>query len=136
MRAGKLKTKILIERITETANQFGEPIKSWTTFVTAWAEIRPLIGREFFASKQIDSEITAEIRIRYIAGITTKMRVNNSGQLFNVKSVINPQNARKELVLKVVENEIVEGSGGVPAENFITDHNQQKITDHNTAGIY
>ncbi len=104
MRAGKLKTKILIEQVTETANEYGEPIKTWSTFATAWAEIRPLIGREYYTAKQIDAEISAEICIRYIPGITPKMRINNNGQLFNIKSVINPQNANKEIVLKVTEN--------------------------------
>lgn len=104
MNAGKLKTKILIEQITETANEYGELIKTWSTFATAWADIRPLVGREYYTSKQIDAEVTTKIRIRYIAGITPKMRVNNSGQLFDIQAVINPQNSNKEIVLKVIEN--------------------------------
>jgi len=104
MDIGKLKTKILIEQVIETANDYGELIKTWSTFAPAWAEIRPITGREYYAANQINAEITAEIRIRYVAGITPKMRVNNNSQLFDIKTVINTQNANKEIVLKVTEN--------------------------------
>lgn len=106
MQAGKLRHKIIIQTPTETENpDTGELETTWSTFATVWAEILPAVGREFWASKQIVAEITGKIRIRYIAGVNSKMRIKFGSRIFNIIVPINVEEKNIELVLMVSEKQ-------------------------------
>lgn len=82
--AGKLNRRIIIEQVTETRDEMGGVIQTWATFATVWAEFVSQTGREFFAAKQVNAALEAIIRIRYIAGVTAKMRVKYGTRVFNL----------------------------------------------------
>jgi len=103
MEAGALRHKVLIEKPAETINSLGEITTSWTTFATVWAEIIPLSGKEYWSSRQVNSEVTGKIRIRYLPGITPKMRVKFGSRIFNIEAVMNYQEKNIESVLLVKE---------------------------------
>lgn len=63
--ASRLKHRITIQEISNKKNTFGEVVGQVTDIQTVWAEIRPVTGKSFFSSKQINSEITHQITIRY-----------------------------------------------------------------------
>ena len=65
MQIGRLKHFVTIERLVETSDDFGQPIKSWVKLSDAWAEIRPLLGTESYNEKMIHTEHTHKIMIRY-----------------------------------------------------------------------
>jgi SPP1 family predicted phage head-tail adaptor len=99
-RAGDYRHLVTIEAPVETTDSFGQAIKSWSTFATPYAAIEPLRGREFFASAQISAEITVRIRMRYLPGVTEKMRVVHNGKYYNIISPpINPNERNRELHL-------------------------------------
>ena len=104
MRAGKLRHKITIQDYTESQNSYGEVTKTWSDYATVWASIEPVRGREFWDSKQINAEITAKITIRYLAGVTPKMRIKYGARIFEIISVINPEERNKDLQLMVKES--------------------------------
>ena len=103
MKIGRLRHKIIIEKPTETTSDTGDVIQSWADFATVWAEVTPLKGREYWASKQTTSEITGKIRIRYLDGITPKMRVKFGSRIFNIEAVLNPDEKKIETILLVSE---------------------------------
>ena len=103
MKIGRLRHKIIIEKPTETTSDTGDVIQSWAEFATVWAEVTPLRGREYWASKQITSEITGKIKIRYLNGITQKMRVKFDSRIFNIEAVLNPNEKNIETILLVSE---------------------------------
>ncbi len=103
MKIGRLRHKITIEKVTETISDAGETVETWAEFATVWAEITPLRGREYWASKQTTSEVTGKIRIRYLAGITSKMRVKHGERIFNIEAAINPNEKNIETILLVSE---------------------------------
>ena len=108
MEAGKLRHKILIQKASEDFDENGELIQNWdnaTTFAEAYAEILPAVGREFWASKQIVAEITGKMRLRYIAGVNSKMRVKFGSRIFNIIVPINIEEKNIELVLMVSEKQ-------------------------------
>ncbi len=79
---------------------------TWTCKIKVtgiWAEIMPLRGREYWASKQTTSKITGKIRIRYLDGITPKMRVKFGERIFNIEAVLNPNEKNIETILLVSE---------------------------------
>lgn len=75
MRAGALRHFITIQETVSTADALGTKVKSWATFARVHAEKDPKQGREFFSSNKVQGEIATIWRIRYLAGITEKMRI-------------------------------------------------------------
>lgn len=84
MRAGDLDRQITIEVPTETPNAIGEPIQSWAAFATVWAKVGPVRGRERFTADQVAAEADTTFRIRWLAGVTEKMRVSYDGRLYDI----------------------------------------------------
>ena len=99
MRAGRLNKKIIIESKTEVIDSVGDVAETWSTFATVWAEVRTQSGREFIQAKETHSELTHVVTMRYLSGVTPKMRINNGGEYLNILSVFDPTTRKKELRL-------------------------------------
>ncbi len=84
MRAGQLDRLITIEQPTETTDDYGAPTVVWMPFAQVWANVRYDNGTEYFASGQMNTRIDAVFKIRYLSGITTKMRVSYDGEYFDI----------------------------------------------------
>ena len=104
MRARHLRHKILIEQVTETRDGFGDIVQTWTTYSTRRAEVEPLNGREYFDSKSVQADVTIRFRIRYLKDITPKMRINYDSRYFDIQSIINVKERKRELVLMCKES--------------------------------
>jgi len=106
MKSGKLKKRITIYQLVEGSprvDEFGEPNTSWELLATVWAAIEPVSGREFWAQQQVQSEISAKIRIRYRDDVVSGMKVEYAGKKYHIKNVIDAEEAHKELHLMVSE---------------------------------
>jgi len=105
MDAGKLNRRIAIERLEGTRDpDYGSMIEAWIPTYSVWASIEPLTGREYVAAMMARAEGTVRVRIRYLPGITSAMRVTYQGRIFTIQSVINPSEANRELVLMCLEH--------------------------------
>jgi SPP1 family predicted phage head-tail adaptor len=98
MKAGMLRHLIKIEAPT-TQNVKGEMIPTWGTFAEAYAAREDLAGRELFLSQQVQAEVTTRFRIRYLEGVSAKMRINDAGTIYNIKSVQDPEGRRRFLTI-------------------------------------
>ncbi len=103
MRSGNLKHKIEIQVFTETQNDYGEVIKGFTTFATVYASIIPLSGKEYFASKSVNAEISHKIECRYVSGVLPSMRIVFGSRVFNIVSALNIREANKTLQIMATE---------------------------------
>ena len=103
MNAQQLRRKIIIQNVTETRDTMGGIIEAWATYKTAHAAIEPLSGREYFAAAQVNAEETTRIRLRYIEGVTPKMRVLWGTRIYNINAVIDVEEKRRELQLMCKE---------------------------------
>lgn len=106
MRAGRLRQRITIEQVTgEMRDGRGELTKTWGAFASNIpAAVMPLRGREFFQGHQDNRELTHKIILRYLSGVTAKMRVNYGGRYFYIVSPpINVEEKNRELNLMCVE---------------------------------
>ncbi len=99
MRAGQLDQRITLEQRVQGQDEFGQPVDTWAPFLTAWAAVEPLAGREFIAAMAAVSEVTARVRLRYRPGVTSAMRVNHGGTLYGITHVADVRSARRELQL-------------------------------------
>lgn len=104
MRAGPLRSRITIERPTETQAGDGSIITGWEAFATAWASVEPLVGREYFAQEREQATVSHKIRMRHLPGITHKMRVAWGSKLFEIESVLNVGERNREIVLMCSES--------------------------------
>ena len=75
IKAGDLRHEIIIQQSTETQGSYGDPVETWYTFATVWANIKPLKGRMLFAAQAVNPKTNTEIEIRYLCNLSTKYRI-------------------------------------------------------------
>ena len=103
MRAGRLRHLVTIQQPTEVQDTTGQAVKSWGTYVQAWASVEPLSGREFLDAQQINAETKVRIRIRSVSGITEKMRVSWDSRVYNINAILDIQERDREIHLMCSE---------------------------------
>lgn len=105
MRAGRFRHFITVQQATETRDALGEPIPAWSTYAQFWAEVKPLVGREYFTAQQDVTRVTHRIACRYDSAltITAKMRVSWDSRFFDIEAVLNIYERDRELHLMCVE---------------------------------
>lgn len=100
--APRLRHRVTIEQVTETRDADGGVVTAWATLHSKVpAEIVPLSGREFVAAQAAQAGITARLTIRYMAGITPKMRVVHGSDIYNIEAVLPDPTLRRHLTLMV-----------------------------------
>ena len=65
LNAGRLKHTIEIYQRYTSQDAAGQPFDTWVLVLTAKAEVKPLIGREYLAAQQTVSELTHDVTMRY-----------------------------------------------------------------------
>lgn len=77
MQAGRLRHRVTIQRAVDVKTDSGAVRTEYVDWLDTWAEVAPLMPREFWAAQQVQSDITAKIRVRYRPGMNAKMRVRH-----------------------------------------------------------
>jgi SPP1 family predicted phage head-tail adaptor len=89
MRAGTLRHRVRIEQHVEAPDGLGGVTTAWTTFAASVpAAILPVSGREFFAAEAQQSEVSAKIVMRNLAGLLPSMRIVHAGQRYNIRAIL------------------------------------------------
>ena len=76
-----LRRRITIQQPTETRNEYGEPVTTWSNLVTVWAALKPASGTESVMSDEIMDVTRYQFIMRYyphwntVKQIKPKMRV-------------------------------------------------------------
>lgn len=108
VRAGQLRHRITLKRpATQTANAYGETIDDPDIVMSQsvggqwWAEVTPLTGSELESARQVQSNVTHQIRMRHQAGldIDARWRVVYNARDFEVLSVVTVQERFTELLI-------------------------------------
>ncbi len=100
MDAGKLNKRITVEYQQESRDTDGAVIKNWVEFCKPWASIQPLTGKEYFdAAQSVDNVVNTKITIRYRAGIKPDMRILYKDAIYDITSIINPNESNQYLLL-------------------------------------
>jgi SPP1 family predicted phage head-tail adaptor len=82
----------------------GGNIVTWGTVTTCWAAVEPLRGREWVESNlDANAEVTGKIVMRYKSGISPTYQVYFGSRTFEILSVIDIDERRKEMQLMVRE---------------------------------
>jgi SPP1 family predicted phage head-tail adaptor len=112
MRSGSLRHRITIETPNDARQATGEVVPDFVTFAANIpASIEPLSSREFFAAAQVQSEVGCRIRIRWMRGITERMRIRHELTEFSPPEVeyfsiegqpLTDDTGRREILMYVV----------------------------------
>ena len=98
----RLRHRVTIEQVTETRDADGGVVTAWSALHSKVpAEIVPLSGREFVAAQAAQAGVTARMTIRYVTGITPKMRVVHGSDIYNIEAVLPDPKLRRHLTLMV-----------------------------------
>ena len=104
MNIGKLNKRVTIKSSSTTQDSYGEQVETYTDVATVWASIEPLVGKEYYAAEQANSEVSIKVRIRYRTGINDKMIVfYGNRKLLIVSPPIDYHEQHNELILMCKE---------------------------------
>lgn len=101
--AGLCRYLVTIEELTGAQDSTGQELPNWQTFATAWASIEGLSGNERQVVNQIFATASTRIRMRFVDGITPKMRITYSGRHFDILDSSDPDGRRRYLELICTE---------------------------------
>lgn len=87
MQAGKLHSRINLQRSVETVTSTGAVQRIWTTICTLRAEVVQRTATEFLAGYGEAENGTIIFRIRYRPGITTADRIRYAGQFYDLEEI-------------------------------------------------
>lgn len=94
MNPGRLSKRVTIQQRNTGQDANGQPVETWATVATVWADIRFVSGLEAIKSDTPVDVVSASIRIRYLAGVIPSMRVVYDGANFDIKAVL-PDNGER-----------------------------------------
>lgn len=103
MNPGDLRHRITFQRLVEATNEVGETVQTLEDYTTVWAAIEPTTGREYYEAQKIQPELTYKITVRYISGITPDMTIKYKDRIFQITSIINPQEKNEKLEIMCIE---------------------------------
>ncbi|WP_426041507.1 phage head closure protein [Brevundimonas sp. TWP2-3-4b1] len=93
MRAGSLDRRIVLQRFTETRDEYNEPVLAWATLATRWASYEPIRDGEKFSASETAASLSARFVIRHssaVADLNPKDRLTFESvvhQILNVKPI-------------------------------------------------
>jgi len=103
MKAGKLRHRIQLLAPMPTQNSTGEEILSYSPLAYAWAEVRPLSGRELERAKVVAAEVSHEVVMRYMTLLNEQCLVLFGTRHFQINAILNTDERNVELRLLCTE---------------------------------
>lgn len=100
MYAGRMDTRVTVQRPETTRDAWGGVVEGWGLVTSTWAAVEPLQGREFIAAMAVQAEATIRVRVRYLAGVDASCRVLlDDGRVLNITAVIDERNQHRFMQL-------------------------------------
>ncbi|OCG38541.1 phage head closure protein [Gilliamella sp. Gris1-4] len=91
MKAGRLRSRITLQKYQSSRDDFGQVIQNWVDIANVWAEVKAVTGKELMLSQQEMSGTTIRVYIRYRKDIDTTWRIKYliaGSQYLNIKAVL------------------------------------------------
>jgi len=98
--AGQLDRRITIQTFSETMDNFGQEVKTFSTLDSVWANVVEKVGRESEEGEMIAATKKVEFIIRYRSDVNEEMRISYNSNTYKIQA-IQSADARKAF-LKIV----------------------------------
>ena len=99
MNPGDLDRRIVIQSLTESIDDYGQAVQTFSTLATVWSKVEEKSGSEGEEGDQIKAVKGVNFTIRYRTGITEKMRVSYDSNTYLVQAVINSDQRKRFITL-------------------------------------
>jgi SPP1 family predicted phage head-tail adaptor len=99
MNPGRLNKRVNIIYYENSRNEYGEPTKERKVLRTVWAAISPLLGRNYFAAQQVQTEATTKINTRYFSDIKRNMFIEYGDITYEIIDIQDVNMRHEELVI-------------------------------------
>jgi SPP1 family predicted phage head-tail adaptor len=101
---GQFRHRITFLKAMTVTDEIGQEETEWVEFKKAWAMIKTVKGSEYVAAGAERATITYRFIIRYMSGITAKMRIVYQGRTFDIiEPPINDDELNKTLTILAKE---------------------------------
>jgi len=103
--AGHLNNRITLQTPTATLDGAGQPIRTWTTYSVANlpAKVEQVTGGETIRGRQVGAETQIMFTVRYLAGVTTQMRVSWDSRTLGIVRASDPYGDKREMRIECKE---------------------------------
>lgn len=102
--AGQLSNRITIEEAADAKDAAYQTIRTWSTRANNLpAKVESVTGGETIRGRQVSASATILFTIRYMAGLTSKMRVKFGSRTLGIVRVSDPYGDRRELRIECKE---------------------------------
>ena len=88
MQAGKLDRRIVIQSRSLAQDGAGQPVETWATLCTVWANVEHLRGSEPFQGEQFNAQRKTTFKVRWRDDIDETMQVVFDDDTYRVQSVV------------------------------------------------
>lgn len=90
MKAGKLRTRVTFQELTETDDGYGGKSEAWTNDKTVSCEFVSQSGKEALESGRLEATnlATLKVRAKSVSGVTPSWRAVIAGEEWNIRQVM------------------------------------------------
>ena len=103
VRAGEKNRRVTVQGATQTPDGMGGYTETITTIDTVWMKVEPLQGDEQIQAMQTGMTAPHRFTATYRSDITGATTLLYDGRTFDVKSVVDPDEKHRDLVLMTDE---------------------------------
>lgn len=103
MSSGQLRHWVTIEKSTHTVSAAGERTEQWAEFECGYADIKFMAANEESGSRD-STHGKVKILMRYVEGVTPKMRISSDLGVFDIEDVFNQDGRFKYLTILAMQS--------------------------------
>lgn len=100
MRAGRLREVIEIQSQAESANDYGQQVKTWSTLATTRAEVKPISALETETGGKTESRTIYQFTFRYQSALNERNRIVWNSDNYHISEILNLNARNKTHVIK------------------------------------
>ena len=90
LHSGELRHLVTIQSSTYTQDAYGEPTSGkFAPVCQVHAKIEPFRGREAFEARQVVSDVTHKVTMRYFPDLTSTMQLEHNGRTLRIQQITN-----------------------------------------------
>ncbi len=103
MNAGELRHRVTFQKRGIDPATGG--LTGWVDYVTVWAKVEDLSGRDYFQAQILGeaSLVTSRITVRWRPDIDPHMRVKFGSRFFDIKAILDPDGRRRSMQIMCAE---------------------------------
>lgn len=97
--SGRLRERVTVQIASGSTNTLGETVLSWADSTAVWASVEGVSAREALAAGRQEITVTHRVRLRYLPGLTQRMRFAWRSRTLNIVSLLEYGNRSEHVAI-------------------------------------